>query len=102
MSKFSNRSSKTRMLGHADRTLSLPTVDVSTAAMWRLTYRSPEVKAFSLPAARQPVYFGFIRDAQNRGCNCRVIDGPERLSLAKKAPQRFYSALFFDITRNDL
>jgi hypothetical protein len=63
---------------------------------------TPELKEFSLPKKGQPVYFGFIQDAQKRGCQINFVDGPERASLAAKAPKRFYSAMFIDITRNDL
>jgi hypothetical protein len=63
---------------------------------------SPDLEVFALPPAGQPVYFGFIKDAQKRGCKIRIIGGAERDSLAKQAPKNFYSALFIDVTRNDL
>jgi hypothetical protein len=63
---------------------------------------TPEIKTFSLPPQGQPVYFGYVRDALERGCCVRVIDGDERDMLGKKGPKKFYSALFVEITRNDL
>jgi hypothetical protein len=64
---------------------------------------TPELKDFVLPRkTSQPVYFGFIPDAQKRGCDVRIIEGPERQSFAKKAPKNYYAALFVDVTRNDL
>lgn len=63
---------------------------------------SPELTTFSLPGQGQPALFGFIRDARERGCNIKVFDGPERTTIAKNGPKRFYSALFVDLTRNDL
>jgi hypothetical protein len=63
---------------------------------------TPELKTFSLPAAGQPVYFGFIQDALKRGCCVHVFDGAERATLRKQGPKRFYGALFVDLTRNDL
>jgi hypothetical protein len=61
-----------------------------------------ELATFCLPPKGQPVYFGFIRDALKRGCNIKVFEGDERAVLGKKGPKQFYSALFIDITRNDL
>src|SRR5262249_15500273 len=63
---------------------------------------TPEIKVLSLPPDGQPVYFGFVRDARERGCCANVLDGPERPTLGKKGPKKFYSALFVEITRNDL
>jgi hypothetical protein len=63
---------------------------------------TPELKEFIAPKAGHPVYFGFVPDAQKRGCNVQIIDGPERQSFAKKSPRDYYSALFVDVTRNDL
>ena len=63
---------------------------------------TPEVKAFSLPPKGQPVYFGYLQDAMKRGCQIMVYDGDERSTLVKKGPKKFYSALFVEITRNDL
>jgi hypothetical protein len=62
---------------------------------------SPELKEFSLPRAGRPRYFGYIHDAQERGTRVAIVEGPERRSLAR-APRSYYSALFVDITRNDL
>jgi hypothetical protein len=61
-----------------------------------------EIKTFSLPPPGQPSYFGYVKDALARGCLVRVIDGDERTMLGKKGPKQFYSALFVEITRNDL
>jgi hypothetical protein len=63
---------------------------------------TPELKSFSLPAEDEPVYFGFIQDAMKRGCRVQIFDGDERATLGKKGPRRFYSAVFVDITKNDL
>jgi uncharacterized protein YjbI with pentapeptide repeats len=63
---------------------------------------SPELTTFSLPEQGQPALFGFIRDGLERGCNIRVFDGPERTTIAKNGPKRFYRVLFVDLTRNDL
>lgn len=63
---------------------------------------SPELQEFSLPRRGRPVFFGFIKEAKERGCAVHVIEGAERVSLARKAPRNFYSAVFLDITRNDL
>jgi hypothetical protein len=62
---------------------------------------TPELKVFSLPPPGQPVYFGFIQDALKRGCCIKVFDGAERPTLGKKAPRKFYSALFVEITRHE-
>ena len=63
---------------------------------------TPPLKTFCLPPPGQPVYFGYIRDALERGCAVKVIGGAERTSLGKQGPKGFYSALFVEITRNDL
>jgi len=63
---------------------------------------TPEIKVFSLPPKGQPVFFGYLRDAKQRGCQIRVIDGDERITLAKNGPRKYYIALFVDIARNDL
>jgi hypothetical protein len=63
---------------------------------------SPELTKMSMPGPGQPVHFGFIRDALERGCRIAVFDGPERSTLAKQAPRNFYRAMFLDMTVNDL
>ncbi len=62
---------------------------------------TPEIKALTLPPKGQ-VYFGYIQDARKRGVQVKVIDGPERATLSKKAPKKYYSALFIDLARTDL
>jgi hypothetical protein len=62
---------------------------------------TPELKEYCLPRAGQPVYFGFIRDAAERGAHVALIDGSERRGLAT-APKSYYGAMFVDVTRNDL
>ncbi|MCI0455678.1 MAG: hypothetical protein L0Z62_01695 [Gemmataceae bacterium] len=63
---------------------------------------TPEIAVFSLPPKGQPRAFDFIHDALQRGCRVRVLEGDERATLARKGPRGFYSALFIDITREDL
>jgi hypothetical protein len=62
---------------------------------------SPELVEFSMPKRGRP-HFGFIREAQARGCEVRIIPGAERTAIAKKSPKNFYRAMFVDVTRNDL
>lgn len=65
-------------------------------------HSTPEIKAFSLPTEDRPPYFGYVSDAMRRGCAVMVFDGDERPTLSRKSPKKFYSALFVEITRNDL
>src|SRR5439155_7069380 len=57
-------------------------------------------KAFSLPDKGEPL-FSYLHDAKQRGATVRFFIGHER-DMLKKAPQRFYHALFVEITRTDL
>jgi hypothetical protein len=63
---------------------------------------TPALQAFSVPPKGEPRVFHFIHDARQRGCQVRVLKGEERGTLARKGPKQFYSALFAEITREDL
>ncbi len=63
---------------------------------------TPAFKKFCLPPAGETTYFGFIRDAMDRGCRITVLDGDERTLLGKRGPRNFYSALFIEMAREDL
>lgn len=89
--------------------LAVVRLNVGTHAAYGRPYQSihfynssPELTTFSLPPKGEPVHFGFIRDARERGCDVRIIDGPERAAIAAKTPKNFYRAWFVDVTRNDL
>jgi hypothetical protein len=43
--------------------------------------------------------FTFIEDANARGANVRVLEGPERKTLAEKGPRGFYKVLIVDLLR---
>jgi hypothetical protein len=61
-----------------------------------------EVEEFSLPSKGKPRFFSFIQDARDRGCTVRIFRGDERITLRQKGPRSFYSALFLEVTRNDI
>jgi hypothetical protein len=63
---------------------------------------TPALEAFSVPPKGQPRFFDFVHDARKRGANVRIFTGDERPTLARKGPKKFYSALFVEITREDL
>jgi hypothetical protein len=63
---------------------------------------TPAIQAFSIPRGGQPRVFDFIHDARARGCVVRIFNGDERPTLARKGPKQFYSALFMEISREDL
>jgi hypothetical protein len=63
---------------------------------------TPDLQAFSVPPKGEPRVFDFIHDARQRGCEVRILKGDERGTLARKGPKNFYSALFTEITREDL
>jgi hypothetical protein len=63
---------------------------------------TPDIQAFSVPPKGQPPAFDFIHRARTRGCQVRILSGDERPTLARKGPKQFYSALFMEISREDL
>jgi hypothetical protein len=63
---------------------------------------TPALQQLCMPAEGQPPVFHFVHDALQRGGNVRLLTGDERPTLARHGPQRFYSALFVEITREGL
>jgi hypothetical protein len=59
--------------------------------------RNPEIVKLSLPTEKTRPLFSFIEDAQARGANVRVLEGPERKTLADKGPGGFYKVLIVDL-----
>jgi hypothetical protein len=60
----------------------------------------PRIIKLSMPDKGDP-YFWYIHDAKKRGAIVRVFQGPERKTIAAKAPDRFYHAIFVEMSTHE-
>jgi hypothetical protein len=74
----------------------------SYARPWQIMdfYESnPAIKELSLPTPPATQKFTYVEEALERGAAIRVIEGPERKTLAEKGPEHFYGVLVVDTSR---